>query len=215
MTPHSHAGWSELKPLPTPCELWQLQYLHDNLNLFSAQSHLTLCRSYQCSSKDSKGPYIQISEPLFCLDLSYQVLYPHNVWLLQPPQTPILSLQLNETAVFCQGPLSVLGSSKCLKAGSQVDYRALVICLASAGSHCYTACCPISANSHFMFSPWFSMCLQQKGSSAASCSIISGSESLLISIGIIELSDCFDIMQTKLQSVFFKCYLRKETVSET
>ena len=53
-------------------------------------------------------------------------------------KTTILFPQLNETAILCWGSLSALGSSKCLQAGSQVDYRAHVIYLASLWDHIAT-----------------------------------------------------------------------------
>lgn len=186
-TPHSNP--SELKCFPTLCELCQL-----HLYLSSVQSHSPYAGHISVHPKTQRDP-MQIPEPLSCLDLSCQVVYLHKVWLLQPPQSTVLSPQLNETAILCRSPLSSLGSSKCLQAGSQVDYRAHVICLASLWDHIATL--PVVQYLQIVIScffPWFSTCLQQEGSSSANGSVVSGSASLLISIRITELSDCFDIM---------------------
>lgn len=129
-TPHSNR--SELKCLPTLCELCQL-----HLYLSSVQSHSPYTGHIRVHPKTQRDP-MQIPEPLSCLDPSYQVLYLHKVRLLQPPQSTVLSPQLDKTAILCRSALSALGSSKCLQAGSQVDYRAHVICLASLWDHIAT-----------------------------------------------------------------------------
>lgn len=138
---------------------------HSSLYLYFVLPSLTLCRCPLVFIQTQRDP-AQISELPFCLDPSYSVLYPTKSSFFSLPKCQSLYPQLNETAIFFWGFLFARGSSKYPQARSQVDYQACMICLASRTDqiHSCTACCPTSANSHFMvFFFQFLACLQQAG----------------------------------------------------
>lgn len=154
----------------------------------------TLWKSCYYSSKDSKGPYAD-SHALFLVgSLLLSSL---------PPQSPASSTSPNHSFVFSaqRGCSSLLGFPLCTRVRQMLVGRrpgrlqgSCYLFSFSVESHCYTACCPMSANSHsVVFALVFKVFTSGGLICCQSLCHIRKCKSAYFHWNI-ELSDCFDII---------------------